>query len=353
MAVDSTSFNNPYANPYASLYGNYASTGLNDDFMTNAYICQNDATRVAQNPVFTGNYNLSGQPATDTFQRSSGALPATVLALTAGGATTAGLYHFGGDKVNPVLKDGVFEDGLLRRLEDESRISSKIKEAEQAAKNRIYARTKINGKPMSESQYNAIKKWAETGVKDTGVALGSITKKEQAEAIKKEVETKLGKINYDKLKAHVLKTETLDGSVKHLDLLNQRKAVLGDLKPEMSIEELTKRFKDNAKLFGINGKDDAEIEKIAKNFANKLDKVKAANEKAITSYEGIVKGIRERLTKNVTECGSWDSATQTLKKGAPESISKIFKNYKLSKAGKWGLAAAGVGAVIGWLFGKS
>lgn len=355
MAVDSTNFNNPFANPYASMYGNSASSGLNEDFMANAYgICQNDATKVAKDPVFTGNYNFTGQPATDTYQRSSGALPALVLAATAGGATTAGLYHFGGDKINP-YKDGKFDDQLLKSLEDKKVLTNEVEALKSKKINEILAK-----KNFDMNQYNAIKQIAKDGKVPSTVTLPDFTGLSEAEAKAKaktlvdELDKKINAINIEKLTERATRTHTIEGSVKHLDVLTARKAKLGALAADITTEDLAKHLQDNAKLYGIEGKDATATEARAKKLAKAgLDKIKENNESLITRQQRFVDEARNRVVTRIKDTAHWDSATNTLKKGAPEDIAKAFKNCKLSKAGKWGAGAAIVGAVVGWLFGKS
>lgn len=356
MAVDSTGLSNPFANPYASLYSNYASSGLNDDFMAQATgIYQNPAAGSGSQPVFTGGYgNLAGQPAADTFQRSSGTLPALVLAATAGGATTAGLYHFGGDKINP-YKDGKFDDALLKKLEDKNILKNRIEALKNQKINEILAPKKID-----INQYNAIKQIAKDGKVPTTVTLpdfAGLTEaqaKAKAKTLVEELDKKINGINLEKLTEKATRTYTIEGSTKHLDILNARKAKLGALPASTTTEELAKHLQENAKLYGIEGKDAAATEARAKKMAQAgLDKIQKNNQRLITRQQGFVDAARNRVVTRITDPAHWDATTNTLKKGAPEDIAKAFKSVKLSKAGKWGLAAAGVGAVLGWVFGKS
>ena len=109
-------------NPALMGYSNMG--GLNDDFMYNAYICQPDATRVAQNPAFTGLYN---QPTGDTFEKQgkgSGWGTATAVGVGAGALGTAGMYYLGGDSVNP-FKDGI-PDSFLKTIEEEGLLGKKL-----------------------------------------------------------------------------------------------------------------------------------------------------------------------------------------------------------------------------------
>ena len=49
----------------------------------------------------------------------------------------------------------------------------------------------------------------------------------------------------------------------------------------------------------------------------------------------------------------WNEAENVFKKDTPEALTKAYKNFKISKAGKWGAIALGAGAVLGLLFGKN
>ena len=346
MAVDSTGLNNPFANPYASLYGNYATSGLNDDFMANAYgICQNDATRVAQNPAFTGNYNLAGQPATDTFQRSSGLVPAAALGLTAGGATTAGLYYLADDKINP-YKDGKFDDKLLKSLEDPKALENKIEQLRTQKVNDILAK-----KSIDSHQFEAIKEFAKTGTKPASVTIPAALTQAEAKAMVEELEKEIKGLKLEDIAKEARRTSTLDGSVSYLNELYERKAKLADLPKDITEEGLAKHLKENAKFYGIEAADEAAIKTAAETEAKKgLGTLISENAGRITTQESHVSTIRTGLESKILP--HYDTAKNVLHDGAPESVAKAFKNYKFTKAGKWGLAAAAVGAVFGWICGK-
>lgn len=263
--------------------------GLNEDFLANASgICRPDATSVAKPQTFTGG-NLSGQPATDVYQGSSATSTALKLGALAGAGTAAGLYFFGGDKVSP-FKDEKFDDKFLKAFEDEKLVENEVakKYAEEVQK--IYGKEKID-----VHQYNALKEYAMTGEKPKNVILPDGISKKEAEKIVKRIDKNINKIKIDKLKEEVIRTSTLEGATNHLNSLKSKKA---------------------------------------KNAQTK-----------------IVEDLRAKLTEKVSP--HWDTAKNTLKEtGVPEELTKAVRSYKISKAGKFGLIAAGVGAVLGFIFGK-
>ena len=263
--------------------------GLNEDFLANASgICRPDATSVAKPQTFTG-ANLAGQPATDVYQGSSATSTALKLGALAGAGTTAGLYFFGGDKVSP-FKDGKFDDKFLKAFEDEKLVENEVakKYAEEVQK--IYGKEKID-----VHQYNALKEYAMTGEKPKNVILPDGISKKEAEKIVKRIDKNINKIKIDKLKEEVIRTNTLEGAKNHLNSLKSKKA---------------------------------------KNAQTK-----------------IVEDLRAKLTEKVSP--HWDTAKNALKENnIPEELTKAVRSYKISKAGKFGLIAAGVGAVLGFIFGK-
>ena len=145
---------------------------------------------------------------------------------------------------------------------------------------------------------------------------------------------------------------SLQGSTKYLNELNARKSKLTALKTDITTEELAKHLKDNAKLYGIKGSDEAAIKAAAEAEANKgLATLINETKTAISTQDGHVNTIRNGLEAQVKD--ALDSTGKKLADGAPENIQKAFKNFKFNKAGKIGLIAAGVAAVLGFVFGGS
>ena len=276
-------------NPYATLYAQqYANAGLNEDFLAQAYGIGQQNGNNAGKTVFTGT-NLQGQPPVDLYQGSTGISTGLKLGAVAGLGTTAGLYYFGGDKISP-FKDGKFDDKFLKAFEDEKLVEKEVAKLCKNELEKIYAKEKID-----VHQYNALKEYALTGEKPKNVILPDGISKKEAEKIVKRIDKNINKIKIDKLKEEVIRTNTLEGATNHLNSLKSKKA---------------------------------------KNAQTK-----------------IVEDLRAKLTKKVSP--HWDSTKNALKEsGVPEEITKAVRNFKLSKAGKFGLFAAGVGAILGWMFGK-
>ena len=324
------------------------SSQVNDDFMTQA--C--DATRVynqAKDPAFTG---FQTQPAVDTFQKSSGYGPAFLMAGLGGGLTTAGMYYYGGDKfgINP-YKDGKFDDKFLKSLEEKNLVANKVQELKNEHIKKIYVKNGI----ANEQVYSAIKEIAAGKTAPAGVTVPT-TDSAEAKKLVNKVEKSIGKINERTYERIVQRTKTLDGSLEYLKNLNARKVKLTALPETITAEELAKHLKDNAKLYGIAGKDAEAVEANAKKIATLgREKLIEHTEKAVTAQTNVVEGLRKSLSEKIIKEGShnyWDSAKNAIKEGSPENLTKALRNFKLKSAGKFGAIAAGVCAVIGYVFGK-
>lgn len=354
MAVDSTGFN-----PYAMQYGLNAQNTYGQDFMsdatgiTNPYICQPDATRAAKQPAFTGS-NLSGQPAADCYQSSSGFGTGVKLALAGGAGTALGMYYFGGDKVSPFV-NGKFDDQFLKTFEGDhvAKIGEEYKVLEQSKLNDILRSNGIS----NEAEYQALKNVAQTGEPGSGYLrpLGAGTKEAAQE--------KLDKINQEfaqvfdkekelaKVTKEYMRNNSLSGSTEYLKQLRTQETLIRGMKDSDSLEKL---IKDNAKVFGIEATEEAKIAEEARNIAstyrnNKAGALRYLEETAIKNQNDIVEGLRTNLTTEANKY--WDDAGKCIREGAPETAKKAFKNFKFTKAGKAGLIAAGVGLVLGWMFG--
>ena len=354
--VGSTGFN-PYANPYVNGYLNQYATGLNEDFMQQAYFPQ-DNTYVAQNPMFNLQA-MQGQPAQDTFQSSGGRTAlgdAAKLAAVAGIGTTAGMYYLGGDKVSPFV-DGKIDDKLLKSLEDQKELAENIKKAKLEKIGNIITGTVNNNKPngakitVLEDQYKAIEEMARTGkwpeATKTPAGLENINQ-DLAKKIVERVNKHAKQI--EKVGQNVVRTTTLSGSSAELNRLNKIMSKLKDLPADITETEFVKHVKKNAKLYDLAEKSEKEIEKEAKRMFKKgIDGLKADFEGKIESQgktiETIRKGLREKVTLNDAKTG--------LAEGTADSVKKAVREFKFKKAGKYGLIAAGVAAVLGFVFGGS
>lgn len=335
-------YGNPFTNPYA--IGNNYSQALNSDFMATA--------TQSYNPYATAGLQAYQQPTTDQFVQTtpqqtsggSGLGTGAKLGLVAGAGTTAGLYFFGGDKINP-FKDGKFNDKFLKTLEDSDLVAKEVDNIKADKISKILADKKIT----DTHQFNAIKEFATTGKAPASVTLPANLTQEQAKTLVTDVEKEVGKISTDAIKEKVIRTKTLDGSTKELTKLNSIKSKLTALPDNISVDDLTKHIKDNAKLYGINVEGDA-LETAARKMAEKgKTRLVDINEYLVNKQTSRVNSIRTNLTNQISSY--WDDTAKCLKAGAPENLQKAVKGFKLKTAGKWGAIAAGAGLLVGWMFG--
>ena len=313
-----------------------ALAGYNDDFMYNAYLSQQNTPQTISTPSFSGGY------AGDTFEKQGSSPLATgiKLGILGGVGAGAGAYFFGGEKLGMnVYKDGNFNDAFLKSLEDENVAIQKAKEL------RLEKIKNITGVELTEAQVNALKEvaagkeWPRDIVKPNNFS--NITK-DAAEGYVKEI----NKISAEEIVQEVARKHTLEGSKDYLKQLNARNSKLASLTAE---SDLAKHVQENANLYGIKGSTEAELKTAAENFVNgkTLEQLKAETQNAITTQEGVVNGIRQKLTGNL---GSYlNDAKNGFKDGAPENAIKALKRFKLSKAGKVGLITAGIAAGVGLL----
>ena len=340
--TDSTTVANPYAtNLYgtsftgAQTYPNYST-----DFMANATNYNDVALQQYYQSL------LANQPQQDTFQREGSSNNGIKFALAGGGLTMGGLFAFGKDKLSP-FKDGKFDDKFLKTLEDPTKITTEIDNIKANKIAEIFKNKSIN----NIYQYRAIQEFAETGIKPKGVTLPRGLTQEQAKTLIKEVNEEILKINPEQIRQQVLNTHSLEGSTKELSRLNGIKSKLTALPDNISVDDLTKHIKDNAKLYGITAEGEA-LESAAKQMAQQGKAgLLTTNANAITAQTTVVDGLRSNLTNQVKTY--WDDTAKALKEGAPENIQKAVKNFKWKTAGKWGAIAAGVGLALGWMFGNN
>ena len=357
MAVDSTSL----YNPYAMMYGLNAQNGLSDDFMWNAYMANSQKTaQGGQQQTFTGN-NLSGQPATDCYQGSSALTDGLKLAAVGGAGVGLGMYYFGGDKVNPI-SNGVFHDDVLKAVEEDYKEVAKGKALEDFSKAKE-AEVKAQGfKDIKE--FEATKKYVNATETERAAMPKELTDLVKAEA----------KSNPESFKATILQT---DGAIANLDIeaigkkaleearqnhlgyqseqlvnFQKQKSLISGLANDADKAKFTELIKSNPKAFGIDKTEASEIEAEAKRIANSF----TSRESALTEIDGkitnqldVVRNTRTHV--NGTVINHWDDAAKELKPTASPELAKAVKNFKFTKAGKAGLIAAGVGLVLGWMFG--
>ena len=348
MAVDSTGFN-----PYAMQYGLTAQNGLSDDFMWNAYMANSQKTaQGGQQQTFTGS-NLSGQPATDCYQGSSALTDGLKLAAAGGAGVGLGMYYLGGDKVNPI-SNGVFHDDVLKAVEEDYKEVAKGN-----AKNQI-----INEHFANIKEYEATKKYIFAKTPEERLALGLTDDKIATGALSDPEAWKQKVINTEYAVEHIeettqYKNALADAQKKHLGYqseqlanLQKQKSLISGLAKDADIAKYEELIKSNPKAFGIEATEvatiEAEAKRIASGFTSRESLLTDINGK-ITNQLDVVKNTREYVNGTVIE--HWDDAAKELKPTASPELTKAVKNFKFTKAGKAGLIAAGVGLVLGWMFG--
>lgn len=368
--VGSTGFN-PYANPYVNGYLNQYATGLNEDFMQQAYFPQ-DNTYVAQNPVFNLQA-MQGQPAQDTFQSSGGRTAlgdAAKLAAVAGIGTTAGLYFtgIGGEKFSPVV-NGYFNDGILTGVEEAPKeAAERLATTNYAnAKKAVYERVKVNGSVINPEEHEAISKFI--SLKE----VGQTVPKEVLDKVPYEIQTmtnfsniksdlyslgqELEHINIEEITKQALeeaKKGHLGTQLEEMQKLVKRKSLIEGLEKNADAAKIEELIKKNPKVFGIEATETAVIETEAKNLAQGWKTRQRALdglEPIIEAQKGTVENVRN--TVNSRFAHYWDSTSKTLTESAPKELKSAINSFKFNKAGKAGLIATVIAAVIGFAFGGS
>lgn len=368
--VGSTGFN-PYATTFTNDYLNQYAMGSNEDFMKQMYFPQ-DNTYVAQNPMFNLQA-MQGQLTQDTFEKSSGRskfADAATLAGLAGIGTTAGLYYtgIGGEKFNPVVK-GYFNDGILTGVEEAPKeAAERLATTNYAnAKKAVYERVKVNGSVINPEEHEAISKFI--SLKE----VGQTVPKEVLDKVPNEIQTmtnfsniksdlyslgqELEHINIEEITKQALeeaKKGHLGTQLEEMQKLVKRKSLIEGLEKNADAAKIEELIKKNPKVFGIEATETAVIEAEAKNLAHgwktqqsALDNVK----NLIEIQKGTVENVRN--TVNSRFAHYWDSTSKTLTESAPKELKSAINSFKFNKAGRAGLIAAGIAAIIGFVFGGS
>ncbi len=335
-------------------------TGLNDDFMANATGFNNQYAQLAQQQALMQQLALQQQPTADAFQKSegdSGLSSGLKLAAVGGVGAGAGAYFFGDKFGTNFVKEGKFSDELLSAVENTPAQAEKIAQRRLAdAKIRILKRFNLDDKT-----FEAIQKYAKA--KDVTKLKPEIIQlvqqagiKSQAEALTKltQINTDFGKIDLKGLTAKAEKLAeagSLKGQTAQLAKLQARENLIHTLADNAKKADIEKLITENAEQFGIKG-DKATIEReaeaLAKNFKSKAGGIKALKAE-IAAQQQIVNTTRTSLNKQVA--AYWDDAAKAFRADAPEALTKATKNFKWSKAGKYGAIAAGAGLLLGWMFG--
>lgn len=359
MAVDSTSL----YNPYAMMYGLNAQSGLSDDFMWNAYLANSQKQSGTQTPTFQGS-NLSGQPATDCYQSSgsSGLGTGLKLGLAGGAGVGLGMYYFGGDKVSP-FADGKFSDEVLKSVEEDYKVTAKNIETTKL-NSAVEQAIKEAGHFNSIEQYNATRIYLTTPDAELGNLPQEILNKVHPQAkINKNVygnkltltERAIKGVDVEKIKNEALieaQQNHLGYQTEQLANLQKQKSLISGLAKDAELSKIEELIKSNPKAFGIEATEATTIEAEAKRIAGELASRENALKTVKKSIETQMKNVENaRNFVNGSVAEYWDPVAKDLKPTATPELTKAFKNAKFTKAGKAGLIAAGVGLVLGWMFG--
>lgn len=340
---------NAYNNPYLN---------NNDDFLAQQYFAQQAGQVQGQGqnqPAFQG-YQ---QPQADTFQKSgSGLSTGLTLGTIAGAGTGAGIYYLG---TNPI-KDGKVDETLIKTTNKEAIKNLKAETINALYEQKAKATFDLLGVKNLE-QYNAIEKLAtatklEDLPEDTRKLLpDSIKTPKEAKTIVDLAKPELDKIDKTKLAQQAEKEVNNLYSLEHnsaqLKRLEGIKAKIEALPKDAKVADLEKFFIDNAETFKIKG---TETEIAAK--AKKLAAKHGTKESILNLYQGRIDTKKEYIKNLKTGIndgikGYWDDTAKAFKNDAPETLTKAFKSFKWNKALKGGGIAAGVGLVLGYLFGNN
>ena len=320
-------FNNPYAT-----YNPYSTGGINDDFY---------GQQMFQNfKQYTGRdmRTFHGiQEPQASFEKAnsgeSGVSKGIKLGAVAGLGTAAGVYFYG---TNPVGEKAL-KDGFIKEFGNEY---TKIQTANILKTNKL--KPEIYKELLNFKEGDDISK------------------------LSKQAKAYLTKHNVPKT------SEGISGFVKNIsdeihktDINYQNQKLAGYKKLEETFKALPDKKKstihkfltDNAEKFGLKGAYDA----ATKTNVDNLLKDKKAYSKIHSTIKTKIK-TQEQSVKNASGIlddvfSLWDKDKKVFNKATTkdvtEACSKGLKNFKWKSAGKWGAIAAGVGLVLGSLFGGS
>jgi hypothetical protein len=171
------------------------------------------------------------------------------------------------------------------------------------------------------------------------------------------LEGKLANIDKELINKQALakaKAGHLGTQLEQLSNYTKRKSLLESLAKDANEEKIVELIKKNPKVFGIEATETAVIEAEAKNLAQGWKTRQRALdglEPIIEAQKGTVENVRN--TVNSRFAHYWDSTSKTLTESAPKELKSAINSFKFNKAGKAGLIAAGIAAVIGFVFGGS
>ncbi len=341
-------------NPYMM-----ANTGVSDDFMANASGFNNQYAQLAQQQALAQSLALQQQPATDTFQKSEGSgVVGSGLKLAAVGGVGAGLgTYFLGDKLGVnLVKDGKVADELIKSL---NKFNLQEEQAKEFKKLYEAAVTKKLPNGMNLEQYKALQQLARAnGIGDLAESVKRNLPDDiqTPDAARNKLSTikidEIDKTKLNEIAAKRVKKQDLNIHTERLNNLQSAKNKLKALGDNPTKAEIEQFIKANPEAFGLKGKNEAKIAKSARKIANNLstkESLSKAFENKIKKQTERVENLKNNLKTQVTN--HWDDTAKAFKADAPEALTKAAKNFKWSKAGKYGAIAAGVGLVLGWMFG--
>lgn len=350
-----------------SMYGfnPYMNTGLNADFMSTA--TANPYTNPYTNPYADPYSQLAAlqQPTADTFQKSeggSGLNSGLKLAAVGGVGAGAGAYFFG-DKLGAALtKDGkTFSDDILKAYQTDPAEIAKNNAFNEfvAQKNAI-----IQRHGFTPENYEAVKKYVATPEAERANLPKKITDlvpdgvKSNPDNFKTKLfnaNAAIEAIDADKIAKEALKDAqkgNLAFQMEEVKNLAGRKALIEGLADNATPAQIEELITKNPKAFGIEKTVEAEIQAEAKTIAKRYGTKAGALAEVtplVTGAENSVKNLRTTLNGQVA--AHWDDAAKAFRESAPSQLKNAAKNFKWAKAGKYGAIAAGVGLVLGCLFG--
>lgn len=329
-----------------------SSSSMSDDFMYNAALSSNPQQAAMQQQI-----QAYQQPQVDSFQKQGTGLDTGLKLAAVGGAGAGAGAYFLGDKLGTnFLKDGKFSDDVLKAVD------TNLEEATKANldKELLQQEDAIARKHgfTDAKQYESVKKY-----------LDNVDESKLSEKVKQQVQQRKVQVydmekewaNLIEQKREAIAQKALKQAQKgnfayqqqELANLTKRKSLLEGLAKDAKPAQIEELIKNNPKVFGIEATEAAAIEAEAKSLAGKyVDRAGAlANvTPEVTATENTVKSLRTTLNGKVANY--WDDTAKAFKADAPAELTKAAKNFKLAKAGKYGAIAAGVGLVLGWMFGK-
>lgn len=346
-------------NPYM-----VTNTGYGEDFMTNATGYDNQYAQLLQQQALAQQLALQ-QPTTDVYQTSNGGSglgSGAKCAMVGGIGAGAGAYFFGDQLGASLTKDGkTFSDDILKAFQGDLKEVTDTNVA-----NKIAAKQKriLRRYGFTPDNYEAIDKYVSTPASNRKALAKEITDlvpagvKSNPEAFKTKLydaDTAIKNIDIDAIRKQAL-ADAQKGNLafqqEELANLVKRKSLVEGLPKDANLAQIEELITKNPKAFGIEKTVEAEIQAEAKAIAQRYGTKAGALAEVtplVTATENSVKNLRTTLNGQVA--AHWDDTAKAFRADAPEALTKATKNFKWTKAGKYGAIAAGVGLVLGLMFG--